>query len=440
MRRAAIVMPMRTPVGLPGGALAAVSPNRLVGTVLSAVLGRSGIDPKRVEQLVTAVPDFDAIRPSLAHCGLSAELGDFAVGTGSGGGLRALVTAAMMVRTGAADVVLAVGSEYPCAADSFDAQSASVPLFPAPRPGPGDPAGPSTDEQIALWAAEPPRGQAESLLTEQLAHDHGLDRGAADDFAAASHRRAARAHRQGVFGAEIAPVVVCSRPDDPSSDVVRLVDRDEGLRDDVSPRAFAALSPFRSGGVSTAANSSTRGLAASACLVVAEDRLVDLGLEPLGYLTDWASAGAAAGTTAPAATAAVAKALWRNGVGLPELELLEVEETSAVEVLAVARTLGLVSHTGGLTDTAGDRLNVHGGSIALGDPGGAAGLRMVTTMLHELARRDGSLGLAVTPTGAGRALAAVFESPDRTPVSEAPRGARFRGAGGRRPGRGRHRP
>ncbi|MFJ9364387.1 acetyl-CoA acetyltransferase [Nocardia sp. NPDC101769] len=432
MRRAAIVMPMRTPVGLPGGALAAVPPNRLVGTVISAVLGRSGIDPARVEQLVTAVPDAEAIRSALPLCGLPPELGDFALGEGPGSGLRALITAAMMVRTGAVDVVLAVGAECHSAAGGFDAQSASVPPLVGVRARTAADAGPTTDQQIAIWSAESARGQADSDGTEQLARDHDLSRAAADDFAAVSHRRAARAHRQGVFGAETAPVVVCARPDDPNSEVVRLVDRDEGLRDDVSHRAFAALSPFRPDGVTTAGNSSSRGLAAAACLVVAEDRLVDLGLEPMGYLLGWVSTTAPLGVPVPAATSAVAKALWRAGFELSDLALLEVEETSAVEVLALARTLGL-------EDDAAERLNVHGGAIALGDPGGAAGLRMVTTMLHELARRDGGLGLAVTPAGPGRALATIFESPDLEPVSQAPRGARFRGVGGRRSGRGRHR-
>ncbi|MGV9663237.1 thiolase family protein [Nocardia niigatensis] len=429
MRRAAIVMPMRTPVGLPGGALAAVPPNRLVGTVIAAVLDRSGLDPARVEQLVTALPDLEAVRPALPLCGLPADLGDFALGEGPGSGLRAAITASMMVRSGAADVVLAVGAEYACATAGFDAQSASVPA-----------AGPNTDLQIAIWSAEPPRGQADSDRTEQLARDHGVDRAAADDFAAVSHRRAARAHRQGVFGAETVPVVVCARPDDPNSEVVHLVDRDEGLRDDVSPRAFAALPAFRPDGVTTAGNSSGRALAAAACLVVAEDRLTDLGLRPMGYLLDWVSATAPGGAPVPAATPAVAKALWRTGFELSDLTLLEAEETSAVEVLALARTLGLDDHAGPRSDGHdGARLNVNGGAIALGDPGGAAGLRMVTTLLHELARRDGGLGLTVSATGPGRAVAAVFESPDREPIPRSPRGARFRGSGGSRSGRGRHR-
>ncbi|GAB0106511.1 acetyl-CoA C-acetyltransferase [Nocardia sp. JMUB6875] len=429
MRRAAIVMPMRTPLGLPGGALAKVPPERLIATVLSAVLGRCGLTPGRVEQLVTAVPDAEAVRLALPQCGLSSELGEFALGDGPGGGLRALITAAMMVRTGAADVVVALGAEYSRTAIGSEAQSPSAPR-PRPRSEPDD--APSTDEQIAIWAAaESTRGQADSLRTEQLAYDLGLTRGAADDFAAASHRRAARAHRQGVFGAEIAPVVVCADPYDPNSAVVQLVDRDEGLRDDVSARAFAALAPDLPGGTTTSGNSSTRSLAASACLVVAEERLVDLGLEPMGYLVEWASAGTTADAEVAAATHAVAKTLWRGGFELGDLELLEIEETSAIDVLAVTRTLGLADYDP-------DLVNVHGGAIALGDPGGAAGLRMVTGLLNELARRDGGLGLAVTPAGPTSAVAALFESPNLEPVSQAPLGARFRGAGTKRM-RGRHR-
>ncbi|MEC3914244.1 acetyl-CoA acetyltransferase [Nocardia sp. CDC160] len=438
MRRAAIVMPMRTPLGRTGGALAAVPPDRLIATVLSAVLGRAGLDPRRVEQLVTATPDAEAVLAAATAVGLPSEVGDFAIGDGPGAGLRALITASMLVHTGAADVVLAVGAEYtsvPAYAGAPAESMAQPPSAPRPTAPPrgADDTEPTTDEQIAIWAAtEPQRGQADSLRAERLAHDHGLTRGAADDFAAASHRRAARAHRQGIFGTEIAPVVVCADPHDPDSAVVQLVDRDEGLRDDVSARAFAALAPFLPNGVTTAANSSTPGLAASACLVVAEDRLVDLGLEPLGYLVDWASAAAPADAPIPATTPAVSKTLWRSGFQLADLELLEVEETSAIDVLALTRSLGL-------PDYDPDLVNVHGGAIALGDPGGAAGLRMITTMLHELSRRDGGLGLAVSATGAGGAVAALFESPNLEPVAQAPLGARFRGAGSRRPGRGRHR-
>lgn len=390
MRRAAIVMPMRTPVGLPGGALAAVSPQRLISTVLTAVVGRSGVDPNRIEHLVSAVPSAEAVRPAAQLAGLSPVLGEFAVDAGPGSGLRALITAAMMVQTGSADVVIAVGAEY------FG--------------GPGGP-----DDSVLKTA-------------EDLAYHYNITRAEADDYAADSHRRAARGRRQGLFGAETAPVVVCANPDDANSDVVQLVDRDEGLRDDVSARALGGLMPLLPGGITTEANCSARTLAASACLVVAEDRLVDLELEPLGYLVGWATATPEPGALVPAATPAVAKALWRTGFDLSEVDLLEVDESTAAEVLALTHSLGFA-------DPAGERLNVHGGAIALGDPGGAAGLRMVTTLLHELARRDGGLGLAVSSAGPGQASALVFESPNVEPIVPTPRGARFHGSRTRRSGR-----
>ncbi|MFC9994358.1 acetyl-CoA acetyltransferase [Nocardia sp. NPDC127526] len=443
MRRAAIVMPMRTPVGLPGGALAAVAPQRLISTVLSAVVGRAGIDPHRVEQLVAAVPEPDAVRGAVPLTGLSPSIGEFPLGGGPGAGLRALITAAMMVQTGSADVALALGAEYPTGTGTseslipkpatapraiFTAMIGAAPADPEPEP--------TTDEHLAVWAAaETARGPLESQYTELLAQHYGITRADADAFAATSHRRAARARRQGVFGAETAPVVVNAVPGDPNSGVVQLVDRDEGLRDDVSHRAFAMLSPFRPGGVTTVGNSSTRTLAASACLVVAEERLVDLGLEPMGYLVGW-SAGSTGDTDAiaPAVAAAVGKALSRTGFGLLDLDLAEIDETSAVEVLALTR---LWEREGWNFDPS-ERLNVHGAAIALGDPGGAAGLRMVTTLLHELARREGGYGLAATPTGPAHALAAIFESAHAIPLAPTPRGARFHG-GGRRGRSGRHR-
>ncbi|MRH86399.1 acetyl-CoA acetyltransferase [Nocardia sp. SYP-A9097] len=471
MRRAAIVMPMRTPVGLPGGALAAVTPQRLVSTVLSAVVGRSGIDPYRIEQLVTAVSDHRAVRAAIPLSGLPPSIGEFPIGGGPGGGLRALITAAMMVQTGAADVVLAVGAEFPGApAQSGESgphgpgQRGRGPLGAGPLPdGPrggapvgGGPAfggitlaglrnsgpfangqqlGADTGEQLAVWAAaESMRGAGESKYAELLAQHYGISRRDADEFAAASHRRAARARRQGIFGAETAPVVVNAVPEDANSGVVQLVDRDEGLRDDVSPRAFAVLEPFLPGGVTTVGNSSTRTLAASGCLVVAEDRLVDLGLEPMGYLVGWASATGELESAVPAAGQAIAKSLARSGFELDEVDLLEIDESSAVEVLALTR---LWEREGWEFDPA-ERLNVHGAAIALGDPGGAAGLRMVTTLLHELARREGGYGLAAIPTGPSEALAAVFESAYTEQMAPTPRGARFHGA---RPPRrfGRHR-
>ncbi|NNH74549.1 acetyl-CoA acetyltransferase [Nocardia uniformis] len=414
---------MRTPVGLPEGALAAVAPHRLLATALTAVIGRSGIDPHRIEHLVTAVPTPHTARAAAEIAGLLPAVGEFPVDSGPGSGMRALITAAMMVQTGQADVVVAIGAEYPWGtAESPRSDNADL--------GAQCPSGlrlAGAGAAAAVRSPGPVRAALERI--EDLAVRHEITRAEADEFAAVSHRRAARARRQGVFGAEVAPVVVCADPDDMNSGVVQLVDRDEGLRDDVSPRAFATLVPLLPGGVITAANSSSRTFAASACLVVAEERLADLGLESMGYLVGWATADAAEPDGAqPTSTAAAAKVLARTELDIHDLDLVEVDETDAVEVLALHRWWGD-------WDPEGDRLNVHGGAIALGDPGGAAALRMVTTLLHELTRREGGRGLAVTSSGPSQSLAAVFESANGRPVAPTPRGARFHGARTRRSGR-----
>ncbi|WP_306364475.1 hypothetical protein [Nocardia sp. CC227C] len=608
MRRAAIVMPMRTPVGLPGGALGAVAPHRLIATALSAVLGRSGIDPERIEHLVTAVPTPEPARLAADLAGIPPAIGHFPIGAGPGSGLRALITAAMMVQTGTADVVLAVGAEYsrtgptpftggsatgplprvpgttssgpvrgasgravsgPVSGVSGDPASGPLPrtsgatssrpmpgvpgdMASGPLPGvsgdtasgplprvsgaaaygsfpglsgdtasgplsrvpgappsgplsrvpgdatsgpsprvPGDSAsgplprvpsaletgpsavpgvagvppsgrgGPDPRQPSAYPAGStgphygggesgsPPagfarygggdgagpaaaraEGAARAALerVEHLAAHYGFSRVQADEVAAVSHRRAAKARRQGVFGAETAPVVVCADPDDMNSDVVQLMDRDEGLRDDVSPRAFSTLLPLLPGGVVTTANSSARTFAAAACLVVAEERLADLDLEPLGYLVGWVNTAVDPAVPRPASAEAVAKVLSSNGFELGDLDLVEVDESDAIEILAL-------EHLWGDWDPEDTRLNVHGGAIALGDPGGAAGLRMVTTLLHELTRRQGGRGLAVTASGTSQSLAVLFESPYSRPITPTPRGARFHGSRSRRSGR-----
>ncbi|SUA74510.1 Probable acetyl-CoA acyltransferase [Nocardia otitidiscaviarum] len=436
MRRAAIVMPMRTPVGLPGGALGAVAPHRLIATALSAVLGRSGIEPERIEHLVTAIPTPEPARLAADLAGIPPAIGHFPIGAGPGGGLHALITAAMMVQTGTADVVLAVGAEYPRTGTvPGGSDPGQPPAYPAGfvRRGNGE-SGVPPRISVRSGADGPSAARAEGAAraalerVERLAAHYGFTRVQADEVAAASHRRAAKARRQGVFGTETAPVVVCADPDDMNSDVVQLMDRDEGLRDDVSPRAFSTLLPLLPGGITTTANSSARTFAAAACLVVAEERLADLDLEPLGYLVGWVNAAVDPADPLPASAAAAAKVLSRNGFELGDLDLVEADESDAVEILAL-------EHLWGDWDPEDTRLNVHGGAIALGDPGGAAGLRMVTTLLHELSRRQGGRGLAVTASGTSQSLAVLFETPHSRPIAPTPRGARFHGSRSRRSGR-----
>lgn len=393
MRRAAIVAPVRTPSGVEGGALAGMPAEWLATTVLAAVIERSGIDPLRIDDVGMAcvdggrsgVPALGAL--AARGAGLPFAVSGFPTERHGGSGLQAVITAAMMVQTGAADVVVAGGVE------------------------------------CATTSASLPGGTAGLHNAERLARYYGIDRTAADEFAVASHRKAARAWRQGAFGAEVVPVGVAT------GSLEHQIRRDEGVRDDLSTHTLAGLRPLLADGVVTVGNMSTHRLGASACLVVAEDRLTELGLTPMAFLAGWAAAGCDGDGPALGAAPAVAKLLGRTGCSLAEVDLLEINEGYAVEVLALATEWELDPL---------DRLNVNGSDIALGHPVGATGLRIMTTMLHELGRTGGRYGLEAIALGPDHGIAALFESAESDDPVETPRGARFHGV---RTGRrfGRHR-
>ncbi|MBF6328864.1 acetyl-CoA acetyltransferase [Nocardia transvalensis] len=395
MRRAAIVAPVRTPGGPAGSGLSAMTAQRLAATAVAAAVERAGLDGARVDDVVLSgavTGDPRLARLTARAAGLSGATPGFDLERRCGSGLYALITAAMMVQTGAADVVAAAGVDRGAVAED-----AAIP--------------------------------ADLATVEQLAHRFGITRADADEFALRSHRKAARAWRQGAFGTEVVAVKVIAADNlryEIDGAAPRLVDRDECVREDVTTRGLTVLTPLRPDGVLTPGAVSMHGAGAAACLVVAEDRLTDLGLEPIAYLTDWASAGCAIPDVAPTAAAAVDKLLSRAGLVTEDLDLVEIDEKTAVDVLALIRHWGWADL---------DRVNVNGGAIALGDPVGAAGLRITTTLLHELARREGGYGLAVTPLAPDAAVAVLFESARSTPMSVAPRGARFHGVRGRRPGR-----
>ncbi|WP_280336350.1 acetyl-CoA acetyltransferase [Nocardia wallacei] len=387
MRRAAIVSPVRTPSGFAGGALAALPPGRLAAAAIAGAVGRAELDGARVDEVVLAGPPGLA-RLAALDAGLPSALAGFEVG--SADGLAALIVAATMVHAETAAVVVAGGVH-----DTVPAETALAAVDPA--------------------------------HAERLAGRYHLTRTESDEFALSSRRRAARAWRQGSFDAEIVPVVAAA-PDElrhrTESAVPHLVGRDEQSRADVSTRALTSAAPLLPDGVLTAAAVSVPAAGAAACLMVAEERLIDLALEPLAYMTDWVAAGADG--SMPAVAAAVAKLLSRNGLSFDDIDLLEIAERSAVEVLALLRHFG--RHDLGA-------VNVNGGALALGDPGLAAGARMTATLLHELARRGGAYALVAADSAADRGVAVLFESSAAAPPANTPKGARFHGLRSRRSGR-----
>ena len=401
MRRAAIVSPLRTPVGAYGGALRDVPVEDLAVTVVRAVVSASGVDPERIDDVVFAQSYANSEVPCVGrwvalHAGLPVTLPGMQLDRRCGGGLQALATAAMMVQTGAADVVLAGGVEsmsrieYYSTATRWGARAGTVSLYDRLDRG--------RERSQPEGRFGPISGMVETA--ENLASDFGIDREQADAYAARSHQRAAAAWKDGRFAAEVVPVEVPQRRGDP----VRF-DSDEGVRPDSTTETLARLRTVVPGGTVTAGNASQQNDAAAACLVVAEDRLAELGLEPLGYLSGWAAAGCEPSRMGIGPVPALGKLAARTGTDprllLEQMDLVELNEAFAVQVLAVLDGWGWHDH---------DRLNVNGSGISLGHPIGATGMRMVTTLLHELRRRGGRKGLVTMCVGGGQGLAATVEA------------------------------
>jgi acetyl-CoA C-acetyltransferase len=398
--RAAIVAPLRTPVGRFGGALRPVPAEDLAATIVKAVVERSGIDPARVEDVALAQSYANSEAPCIGrwaalHAGLPVEVPGFQIDRRCGGGLQAIVTAAMMVQTGAADVVLAGGVEsmsnieYYTTSSRWGARSGNVALYDRLDRG--------RERSQPEWRFGPISGMIETA--ENLAAQYGIGREAADEFSVRSHQRAAAAWAGGTFADEVVPVDVPQRRGAPLR-----FDRDEGVRADSSVSVLAGLRPLTPGGVVTAGNSAQQNDAAAACLVVAEDRLDELGLTPVAFLAGWTAVGCEPRAMGIGPVPAVKKLFARLGLGFDDMDLIEVNEAFAVQVLAVLQGWGLK------LDEVDTRLNVHGSGISLGHPIGATGARIMTTALHELRRRGGQYALETMCVGGGQGVAAVFEA------------------------------
>ena len=309
-----------------------------------------------------------------------------------GGGLQALVTAAMEVQTGAADVVLAGGVESMSRIEHYTTdlrwgkRSGSMTLHDRLDRG--------RERSQPEWRFGPISGMIETA--ENLAREYCISRQDADEYAALSHARAASAWDAGRFDAEVIPVEVAATRGDPV-----VVSRDEGVRPDTTAEVLAKLRTVTPGGTVTAGNASQQNDAAAACLVVGEDRLGELGLDPMGFLVDWTAVGCDPAVMGIGPVPAVAKLFTRTGLGFEDMDLVELNEAFAVQVLAVLKGWGWHD---------GERLNVNGSGISLGHPIAATGVRIAATLLHELRRRGGRYGLETMCVGGGQGMAAIFES------------------------------
>jgi acetyl-CoA C-acetyltransferase len=398
MRRAAIVAPVRTPVGKYLGALKDWPAEKLAAHVIRETVKRSGVDPARIEDVVFAQSYANSEAPCIGRwaalaADLPIEVPGLQIDRRCGGGLQAIVTAAMMVETGAADVVIAGGVEsmsnieYYTTAMRSGARAGNVQMYDRLERGR------ERSQPVERFGVI--SGMIETA--ENVAKECQITREASDAFAVESHKRAARAWAERKFADEITAVPIAQKKGDPV-----LVTQDEGFRADSSVEGLAALKPIMKGGVVTAGNSSQQNDAAAACLIVAEDKLASLKLEPMGFLVGWAAAGCHPATMGLGPVPAVAKLLQRTKLSWKDIDLVELNEAFAAQVLGVLKGWGWDER---------EKLNVNGSGISLGHPIGATGVRIMTTLLHEMKRRRARYGLETMCVGGGQGVAAVFQSP-----------------------------
>jgi acetyl-CoA C-acetyltransferase len=400
MRDAVICEPLRTPVGRFGGVFRDVPAATLGATVIGELVRRAELPPEAIDDVLFGQCYANGEAPAIGRvaaldAGLPVEVPGLQIDRRCGSGLQAVIDAAMRVQTGAGELLIAGGAE---SMSQVELYSTSVRW--GVRSG-----GTMLDDRLARarvtagGAHHPvPGGMLETA--ENLRREYGIARSEQDELALRSHERAVDAQARGAFADEIVPVTV---PDRRGAE--RIIDHDEHPRADTSLQILGALKPIMASedrdATVTAGNSSGQNDAAAACIVTHPARAAELGLTPFARLVSWAVAGVPPQTMGIGPVPAVARALDGTGVTIADVDLIELNEAFAAQVLAVLREWELPDEL--------ERVNVNGSGISLGHPVGATGARILATMLRELRRREGRYGLETMCIGGGQGLAALFE-------------------------------
>jgi acetyl-CoA acyltransferase len=411
-----IVGAVRTPIGKRGGALSSVRPDDLGALVLENLMERTSVPPDEVEDVYLGCgnqageDNRDVARMSLLLAGFPETIGGATVNRLCGSGLEAVAQAARSIMLGEADVYIGGGVE-----------SMSRAPWAVPKPERPFPIGHVTMQDTTLgWRFVNPKMEemghtnslgetAENLAEERyavtseeeqpegLAGDYDISREAQDRFALRSHQKAVEATDEKRFREEIVPVTVKTRKEE------TVVEADEGPRRSASLEKLARLPPaFKDGGSVTAGNSSSLNDGAAALLVVSAEYARAHGLEPMARIRSMGVAGVPPRVMGIGPVPATKKALERADVSLDDIGLIELNEAFAAQSLAVLYEWGM--------DPDDERLNPNGGAISLGHPIGCSGARILTTLLHEMRRReDVELGLATMCIGVGQGIAMVVE-------------------------------
>ena len=396
-RQPVIAGALRTPIGRHGGALSAVRPDDLAALVLSALVERTGIDPAVIDDVIFGAANQagednrNVGRMAVLLAGLPVEIPGATVNRLCASSLTALNLAAMAVASGQADVVVAGGVE-----------SMSRAPWVVPKPEAGLPRGDvaMVDTTLGWRLVNPRMSDLHGVLSmgqtaECVADRHGISRADQDTWALRSQQRWAEAAERKVWLEETVPVSVPQRKGDPLT-----VDTDEHPRPETTMEQLARLRPaFQAEGTVTAGNSSGLNDGAAAMLVTSRRRAADLGLDAPFRVLGGASAGVHPDVMGIGPVPATRKVLARASRSVADIDLVELNEAFAAQVLACQRELGIDP----------ERLNVNGGAIALGHPLGASGARIATTLVHEMARSGARLGLATMCVGVGQGVATLIE-------------------------------
>jgi len=398
MREVFIVDAVRTPIGRHGGALAEVRPDDLGAVVIRELVARTGADPAGIDDVLMGCANQagednrNVARMSLLLAGLPVTVAGGTVNRLCGSGLMAVADGARAIATGDADLLIAGGVE-----------SMSRAPWVVPKPREGFPRGDVSMHDTTLgWRLVNPKMQALGHTdplgetAEKVAEKYQVTREAQDAFALGSQQKYAAAQAAGKFAAELVAVEIPSRKGPP-----RRIEADEHPRPATTLADLGALAPVfrKSGGTVTAGNSSGINDGAAALLLASADGLRRLGRTPLARVVATAVAGVEPALMGLGPIPATRKALARAGIDAAALDLVELNEAFAAQALPCITQLGLPA----------ERVNVNGGAIALGHPLGCSGARLVTTLVHELARRQGRRGLATMCIGVGQGISLVVE-------------------------------
>lgn len=391
MKNCVIVSAARTAIGSFNGALATTGAVELGSTVIRAALERAHLDPQRVDEVIMGNVLQSGLgqnpaRQALLKSGLSDTVCGFTVNKVCGSGLKSVALAALAIKAGQAQAIVAGGMENMSLAPYLldakarwgyrlgDGQLSDVIL----RDG--------------LICAE--HGYHMGITAENVAKEYGISREMQDELALQSQRKAVAAIESGAFEAEIVPVSVSSRKK------TIIFERDEFPKADSMAEGLAALRPaFDKAGTVTAGNASGINDGAAALVIMEESAALEAGLKPLARIKAWASGGVAPAMMGMGPVPATLKALQLSGLQLSDIDLIEANEAFAAQFLAVGKTLGFDPQ----------KVNVNGGAIALGHPIGASGARILVTLLHALQARDQTLGLATLCIGGGQGIAMIVE-------------------------------